>query len=157
MKRVTGAKVAVAAMTALVVVYLVFTLQLAWQMLATGSPIAQAMGAALVIFPIAAFWLVGREIQFGMQSERLLADLAARGELPPDDLPRRPSGRVVREAADADFTRWKHGVEADPSSAAAWARLALAYGASGDRRRSRAAMRRAIRLGRGGDVTGGGD
>ena len=69
--------------------------------------------------------------------------LDATGELPEDDLPRRPSGRVEREAADARFAVRQREVEASPNWGA-WFRLAAGYDDAGDRRRARAAMRMAI-------------
>ena len=58
----------------------------------------------------------------------------------------RPSGRVVRSEADALFPAYRADVEAHPDDWRAWYRLGLAYDASGDRRRAREAVRRAIRL-----------
>ncbi|KAB1639993.1 hypothetical protein F8O03_05650 [Pseudoclavibacter terrae] len=111
-----------------------------------GDIVAKIMGAALIVFPILAVVFIARELLFGMQTERLLRRLADAGELPEDDLPKRPSGRVVREAADEDFPRWKAEVEAAPDDWRAWMRLGLAYSASGDRKRARSALRQGIRL-----------
>jgi cytochrome c-type biogenesis protein CcmH/NrfG len=86
------------------------------------------------------------EFRFGRRSTRLVRRLAAEGGLPSDDLPRRPSGRVDRAAADAVFDRYRDETLADPDEWRAWLRLGLAYDASGDRRRARAAVRRAISL-----------
>ena len=58
----------------------------------------------------------------------------------------RPSGRVLREDADAVFPAYRADVEAHPDDWRAWYRLGLAYDAAGDRRRARAAVRQAIRL-----------
>ena len=63
-----------------------------------------------------------------------------------DDLPRRPSGRPVREAADAKFAEVRTRVQADPDSWERWFELSCAYDAAGDRTRARSAMRRAIAL-----------
>ena len=68
------------------------------------------------------------------------------GGLPVDDLPRRPSGRVDRSAAEEWFDRAREETEASPDSWRAWFRLALAYDAAGDRTRARAAARHAIEL-----------
>jgi Flp pilus assembly protein TadD len=72
--------------------------------------------------------------------------LAAEGELFRDDLPRRPSGRVDRAAADQVFGRYRAETEASPQDWRAWYRLACAYDAAGDRKRARAAMRHASAL-----------
>ncbi|PPG30057.1 hypothetical protein C5B97_11215 [Pseudoclavibacter sp. RFBB5] len=111
-----------------------------------GDIVAKIMGAALIVFPVLAVVFIARELLFGMQTERLLRRLAEAGELPEDDLPKRPSGRVVREAADEDFPKWKAEVEAAPDDWRAWMRLGLAYSASGDRKRARSALREGIRL-----------
>ena len=105
--------------------------------------ILYAIGASII-----AAWALMRELLFGIRTERLVKDLAAEHALPEDDLPRRPSGRPDREAADTEFDRYRAEVDAAPESWRAWFRLGLAYDASGDRRRARAALRRAIALNR---------
>ena len=90
--------------------------------------------------------LVWREVRFGQASARLGAELDAEGGLLVDDLPRRPSGRVERAAADDLFDRVRAEVEASPEDWRGWYRLALAYDAAGDRTRARAAVRDAIAL-----------
>jgi tetratricopeptide (TPR) repeat protein len=105
-----------------------------------------AMGVALIVLPFIAAWAIGRELLFGARTEKLVRLMAAEGTLPVDDLPHRASGRPLRDAADADFPQYKAEVEAAPESWRAWFRLGLAYDASGDRRRARAALRQAIEL-----------
>jgi len=135
-------------MAVLLVVYLAATLQLAIALLASGMPVAMAMGVALVILPVAGAWALVRELMFGVASARLIRTLEAEGGLPVDDLEHHPSGRPVRADADAEFPQYAAEVEASPESWRAWLRLGLAYDASGDRRRARAAVRSAIRLNR---------
>ena len=53
---------------------------------------------------------------------------------------------LLREDADAVFPRYRDEVTASPDDWRAWYRLGLAYDASGDRRRAREAVRRAITL-----------
>lgn len=146
MKRLPGAMWGVILITALTAIYLVAVMQLAWGLMTSGNVLAVIMGAVLVIFPLFGAVFVIRDLMFALQGNRLLEQLADSGDLPVDDLPKRPSGRVVREAADADFERWKTDVEANPDSWPAWARLSLAYRASGDSARAREAMRHAIEL-----------
>jgi Flp pilus assembly protein TadD len=62
------------------------------------------------------------------------------------DLPRRPSGRVDRDAADAWFEGRRAEVEENSGDWRAWYRLAYAYDVAGDRRRARATMRKAVDL-----------
>lgn len=111
-----------------------------------GSPLGVLLGLAVLVVPLLGLALVVRELHFGAQSARLADALAAEGGLPVDDLPRRPSGRVDREAADAEFARMRAETEADPDSWQSWFRLSLAYDAAGDRTRARAAARHAIDL-----------
>ena len=113
---------------------------------ASGEPVAVVLGTGVLLLPAIGLGLVWREIAFGRRSAELAAALEAEGGLPVDDLPRRPSGRVDRGAADAAFGLRQAEVEAAPESWQAWYRLALAYDDAGDRTRARAAVRRAIEL-----------
>jgi hypothetical protein len=105
----------------------------------------KVLGAAVLVLPLIGVWVVVAELRFGAATERL-------GRALPDDpdgvedepLPRLPSGRVDRSAADARFELRRREVEADPDDWRGWFRLALAYDDAGDRRRARAAMRTAI-------------
>ena len=115
-------------------------------LLRDGSPLAVVLGLAILVVPVVGLVLVARELQFGRQCARLADALAQEGGLPPDDLPRRPSGRVDRGAAEDWFDRARAETEGSPDSWRAWFRLALAYDAAGDRTRARAAARHAIDL-----------
>ena len=141
-------RIAALSMAVLLALYLVLVADRAVRLVATGVPVAIGLGVALIVFPLIAAWALMREILFGIRTERLVKDLAAEHALPEDDLQRRPSGRPDREAADAEFDRYRAEVDAAPESWRAWFRLGLAYDASGDRRRARAALRRAIALNR---------
>ena len=113
---------------------------------ASGEPVAVVLGIGVLVLPVLGLALVWREITFGRRSAELAAALEAEGGLPLDDLPRRPSGRVERTAADEAFGPRQAEVEAEPQSWQAWYRLALAYDDAGDRTRARSAVRRAIEL-----------
>ncbi|MGE5719542.1 MAG: hypothetical protein ACM3XQ_06675 [Nocardioidaceae bacterium] len=113
---------------------------------ASGEPVAVVLGIGVLVLPVLGLALVWREITFGRRSAELAAALEAEGGLPLDDLPRRPSGRVERTAADEAFGARQAEVEAEPQSWQAWYRLALAYDDAGDRTRARSAVRRAIEL-----------
>ena len=65
-------------------------------------------------------------------------------ELDVSALPRRPSGRIEREAADELFAQVKAEWEADPSDWRATYRIARAYDYAGDRSRAREMMKRAV-------------
>ena len=141
-----SARIGVAVMAAVLALYIVLVAQRAWLLVASGDPVGIAMGAALVILPIIAAWAIGREIWFGARAAAVGRRLAAEGALPEEQLAVRPSGRVLREEADAVFPTYREAVEAAPEDWRAWYRLGLAYDGSGDRRRARAAVRTAIRL-----------
>jgi tetratricopeptide (TPR) repeat protein len=114
--------------------------------IASGEPAPVVLGVAVLLIPVIGLGLVWREIAFGRRSAELAAALDAQGGLPVDDLPRRPSGRIERAAADRAFGVRQAEVEAAPDSWQAWYRLALAYDDAGDRSRARSAVRRAIEL-----------
>jgi hypothetical protein len=139
-------RVAAIVMAVILALYLVLVFQRAIMLMATGEGIAIAMGVALLVLPLIAAWAIGRELLFGARTEKLVKVLDAEGGLPVEDLPHRASGRPLRDAADAEFPLYKAEAEAAPESWRAWFRLGLAYDASGDRRRARAALRESIRL-----------
>lgn len=139
-------RVVVAVLVAVLGVYLVL---LGWRgvlLLGSGSTVGVLLGVGVLGLPVVGAVLVAAELRFGAGSARLGRRLDAEGGLPVDDLPRRPSGRVDREAADAVFARRRTEVEAAPEDWRGWFRLAVAYDDAGDRRRARAALRRAIAL-----------
>jgi hypothetical protein len=137
-------------MAAVLVMYLVLVMQLAFRLLAVDDAIGKGLGLALIVLPLLGLWALVAELRFGVRSQRLVRVLAAESPLPADDLPRRASGRPDRAAADAAFPAYRSAVEADPGSWRAWFRLGLAYEASGDRRRARRSIRHAIELERAG-------
>lgn len=134
----------VAIMAALLVLYFVFAGVRAVALLASGTPIAIAMGVALIVLPLIGAWALWRELAFGWRSTALVDRLEAEGALPDDLGAAGPSGRADRDAADRAFPRYRAEAEADPESWRAWARLGIVYDACGDRRRARAAIRTAI-------------
>ncbi|GAB3820271.1 hypothetical protein [Kribbella italica] len=129
------------------VVFVAYAVLLGWRgvlLIGTGDPIAVGLGIAVLVIPLVGLYLVWRELQFGRRTEALAQELDLEGGLPVDDLPRRPSGRIERSAADAAFAQYQSEVEAAPADWRTWFRLSTAYDAAGDRRRARAAMRTAI-------------
>lgn len=103
------------------------------------------LGLAVLILPLIGIWVVVAELRFGVASQRLAERLIAEGETAtPPEIPRLPSGRPDRKAADAVFERQRAVVEADPENWRGWFRLAQAYDLAGDRRRGRQALRTAI-------------
>ncbi len=121
----------------------------AWRgvaLVADGDPVAVLIGLGVIAVVAVAAGLVWREVGFGLATQRLGKELAADGGLPPDDLPRRPSGRAERAAADEAFAARRDDLAAAPDDWRGWYRLAIAYDDAGDRRRAREAMRHAIGL-----------
>ncbi|WP_239309939.1 MULTISPECIES: hypothetical protein [unclassified Frankia] len=118
------------------------------QLLTQSGWIARGLGVGVLLLPVVGVAVVVRELQFGRAAGRLgrhlLDDHWPDG--PPAPLPRRPSGRIDRTAADEVFNRRRADVEARPRDWQAWYRLAVAYGDAGDTRRGRRAMRHAIAL-----------
>ena len=140
------AKIGVLLVTLLLVFYMVVSFQRGWLLLTAGELSAKALGAAYLVLPIVGAWALIRELQFGGRTEKMAHLLAEEGGLPVDNLPRTPAGRIIREAADAEFPAYQAEVEAEPGSWRAWFRLSCAYDAAGDRKRARSAMRRAGKL-----------
>jgi hypothetical protein len=136
----------------MVLVLAFYAVLIGWKgyaLLRSGSTVGELLGVALVVLPLLGLGLVWREIEFGRRTAELAAVLEAEGGLPADDLPRRPSGRVDRAAADRQFATVRAETQAAPEDWRSWFRLALAYDAAGDRSRARGAARRAIDLFRG--------
>lgn len=148
----TGKRMAVL-MAVLLGAYLFFSASRALDFIRAGGVVPVLLGLAILVFPLIGLWVLWREWQFGRATETLGHELAERGELPVDDLPRRPSGRPERAAADAHFAEVRTKVEADPDSWERWFELSTAYDAAGDRKRARKAMRQAIALHAGGPRT----
>ena len=107
--------------------------------------VLKLLGVAVLILPLIGIWVVVAELRFGLASQQLAERLIAEGETAtPPEIPRLPSGRPDRKAADAVFERQRVVVEAAPADWRGWFRLAQAYDLAGDRRRAREALRTAI-------------
>jgi cytochrome c-type biogenesis protein CcmH/NrfG len=141
-----NARRAALALGALVAVYLVLVGWRGVLLVGEGTPAAVLLGLAVIALPIVGAWAIWREIRFGLESQQMARELEQEGALPLDDLPRRPSGRPDRTAADAVFERRRIAAEAAPDDWRSWFRLAVAYDDAGDRRRARQTMRQAMKL-----------
>ncbi len=141
-----NARIGVAIMAAVLLLYVVVVSQRAILLLTTGDPVGITMGLALFILPAIAAWAIGRELWFGIRAENVGRRLESEGALPEEQLSVRPSGRVDRDEAEALFPRYREAVESAPDDWRAWYRLGLAYDGAGDRRRARSAVRQAIKL-----------
>ncbi|WP_435673858.1 hypothetical protein [Mycolicibacter senuensis] len=127
--------------------YLVFLGRTAVLLIGSGSAPAIGMGLALLIMPFIGLWAMVATLRDGFAHQRLSRLIAADGmELEAGALPRRPSGRIERDAADALFRTVRDELDAEPDDWRRWYRLARAYEFAGDRRRAREAMKTAVRL-----------
>lgn len=136
---------AIIAVAALLVGYL--TLR-AVDLFRAGSLAGALLGVGVLLLVAVGGVLLYGEARFGLDTERLGRRLSEEGGLPeiPADIPRSPSGRITREAADALFEPRRAEVEQHPGDWRAWFRLGTAYGDARDTARGRSAMRRAVRL-----------
>lgn len=143
----TRTKITVALLTLALVAYFVLLGGRAIALIQAGGAAGIALGIGVLLLPIIGVVLLFWELRFGWQTQRLARQLADQDLLPDDSgLPKRPSGRVERDAADAHFETVKAQVEAAPDDWRGWYALAHAYDLAGDRRRARSAMRHAIAL-----------
>ena len=113
----------------------------------SGTPAAAALGIGVLILPVVGAWVMVATLRAGLAHQRLARLAAEYGmELDVTDLPRMPSGRIQREAADEMFATVRAELDADPDNWLRWYRLARAYDYAGDRSRARETMRRAVEL-----------
>lgn len=112
-----------------------------------GTPVTIGLGIAALLLPLVGAILLFFELRFGWRTQQLGRRLGAEGGLPEQpDLPTRPSGRIDKAAALPHFEQARIEAENDPENWRVWFRLADAYDLAGDRKRARAAMRKAIEL-----------
>ena len=112
-----------------------------------GGVASIALGIGVILLPIVGLWIVWATLKAGFDHQRLASRIREEGlELDVDDLPRRPSGRIERDAADDLFQQIKTEWEEDPDNWRNSYRLARAYDYAGDRGRARETMKRAVAL-----------
>ncbi|OBG38701.1 hypothetical protein C5U48_09665 [Mycolicibacter virginiensis] len=147
MSPATRVKVLIAFMCLALLMYLAFLGRIAVLLITSGSVAAIGMGLALLIMPFLGLWAMIATLRDGFAHQRLSRLIAEDGmELDASALPRRPSGRFERDAADALFHTVRAELDADPDNWRRWYRLARAYEFAGDRRRAREAMKTAVAL-----------
>ncbi|OBH89699.1 hypothetical protein [Mycobacterium sp. E2733] len=128
-------------------VYFVLLGRMAVAMIASGRAAAVGLGLAVLIMPLIGLWAMVATLRSGFAHQKLANLIAADGmELDTSALPRRASGRIERDAADALFASVRTEVEDHPDDWRRWYRLARAYDYAGDRRRAREAMKTALEL-----------
>ena len=137
----------IAFMCAALVVYLVLLGRAAVLMISSGRAVAIALGGALLILPGIGLWAMIATLRAGLAHQKLARLAAEDGmELDVSALPRRPSGRIERDAADALFDTVRTELDIDQHDWRRWYRLARAYDYAGDRSRAREAMKKAVEL-----------
>lgn len=137
----------IALMCMALLAYAVMLGHMAIAMIASGRAAAVGLGLAVLGLPALGVWAMVATLRSGFAHQKLARLIEADGmELDTSALPRRPSGRLDRDAADALFATVRTEVEADPDDWRRWYRLARAYDYAGDRRRAREAMKKAVAL-----------
>ena len=128
-------------------VYFVTLTGTAVALLRDGTPAAMALGVGVLLLPLVGLWAMIATLRAGFAHQRLARLAAEEGmDLDVSALPRTPSGRVQRDAADALFQTVRAEVEANPDDWRRWYRLARAYDYAGDRQRARETMSKAVAL-----------
>lgn len=128
-------------------VYFVMLGRTALALIASGEPAPIGLGAALLVLPLIGLWAMVATLRAGLAHQRLVRLARESGlDLDVSDLPRRASGRIERDAADALFERTRAELEADRDNWVRWYRLARAYDFAGDRGRARETMRTAVEM-----------
>ncbi|WP_024806178.1 hypothetical protein [Nocardia sp. BMG51109] len=127
--------------------YFVLLGRIAIELIGSGEVAAVAIGIGVLILPILGVWIVATSLRAALAHQRLARRMHEEGnELDVSDLPRRPSGRIEKAAAEALFEEVRKEWEADPENWRTNYRAARAYDYAGDRTRARESMRRAVAL-----------
>ncbi|MFF8293708.1 hypothetical protein ACF068_31490 [Streptomyces sp. NPDC016309] len=140
------AKITYFVTAAVLVVYFVLVGSRGVMLIQHGTALTVTFGCAVLVLPVIGVWFLWQNTRFVTKANRLAAVLEAEGGLPADELERTPSGRVVRDSADAVFARRRAETEDSPDDWRCWFRLAVAYHDARDTPRARKAMQRAIAL-----------
>ena len=145
--RVLRIQLLIGFMCVALVVYFVLLGRLAMAFVSTGEPAAVGLGLALMALPVIGLWAMLSTLRAGLAHQRLARIAREEGmELDVSALPRMPSGRIQRAAADELFVTVRAQLENDPRDWRRWYRLARAYDYAGDRGRAREAMKKALEM-----------
>jgi tetratricopeptide (TPR) repeat protein len=100
-----------------------------------------------MVLPLIGIWVMVSTLKAGLAHQRLGRIIKEEGmELDVSSLPRMPSGRIQRDAADSLFETVRTELEDDPDNWRRWYRLARAYDYAGDRSRARETMKKAVEM-----------
>jgi tetratricopeptide (TPR) repeat protein len=129
------------------VVYFLMLGRIAMAFITSGRPAAIGLGFALMVLPLIGIWVMVSTLKAGLAHQRLGRIIEEEGmELDVSSLPRMPSGRIQRDAADSLFETVRTELEDDPDNWRRWYRLARAYDYAGDRSRARETMKKAVEM-----------
>lgn len=107
--------------------------------------IFKALGVAVLMLPLLGVWMVLARLRVALGCQLLAIGMRETGlSTEPPALPRQPSGRLDRQAAEAWFDQQREVVRQAPQDWRGWLRLARAYDLAGDRKQARESMRTAI-------------
>jgi ABC-type nickel/cobalt efflux system permease component RcnA len=135
----------IAALVLVLCFYFVLLGTRAVDLLTSGDAVGIGLGIGVMILPFLGIWMVFATLRSGLSHQRLARQMVEEGaELDVSALPRRPSGRIERDAADELFAQVKAEWEADQGNWRATYRIARAYDYAGDRGRAREMMKRAV-------------
>jgi hypothetical protein len=137
--------VTIVVILALLAVYIVLLGVRGVQLIQDGGVVGVGLGVGVLILPLLGIWMAVTTVRAGITHQRLARRVREEGrELDVSDLPRRPSGRIERDAADELFAQVRTEWEADPENWRNTYRIARAYDYAGDRTRARQMMKRAV-------------
>lgn len=140
------ARVGVAVIGAALLLYFVLMGQKSVLFIASGEPIGIAMGVALIVLPLIGVWALVREIQFGVQAEKLGTLLDSEGGMPEAETELTPSGRIAKADAEPFIQRYAAAADAADDDWRARYRLGVVQDAAGRRKDARGSIRAAIAL-----------
>lgn len=140
-------QVLIAFMCLALVMYFILLGRTAVLLISSGRAAAVGLGVGVLVLPAIGLWAMIATVRAGFAHQKLARLIAEEGmELDVTALPRRPSGRIRQEAADALFETVRNELHGNPDDWRNWYRLARAYDYAGDRGRAREAMRKAVEL-----------
>lgn len=142
--RLQSTKLVIAFLVVALAAYFILSANIAVRLMSTNNAVNTLLGLSIIFIPLLGLLLVIREIFFGLSTQKMAKKLSDEGGLSPDDLPRDPSGRINRDAADQRFEELIRNF--DDSDWRSWYRIAVAYDDARDRKAARSAMRQAEKL-----------
>lgn len=119
-RRTLYVQLIIAFMCVAMVAYLVMLGRVAVAMIGSGRAAAAGLGLALLILPVIGLWAMIATLRAGFAYQRLARLIAEDGlDIDASALPRRASGRIQRDAADALFAACAPSSKTTPTTGAA--------------------------------------